>query len=77
MKAPLLLLKGMPVIIRNVHHCNKPYNNIEHLMLLYLWMNPSNPSHMMNDNKIPRKLINKRSNGFKQIKQFIKKNDSK
>lgn len=24
-------------------------------------------------NKIPRKLINKRSNGFKQIKQFIKK----
>lgn len=24
-------------------------------------------------NKIPRKLINKRSNGFRQIKQFIKK----
>lgn len=24
-------------------------------------------------NKIPRKLINKRSNGFKQIKQFINK----
>lgn len=55
-----------------IKHFSKPYNNLKLNVTLFVDVSIKSISHDEH-NKIPRKLINKRSIGFKQIKQFIKK----